>query len=100
LAKELFISNFSFKVVIFWWKMGESNQNENLISIEENETNEKEMNIEEHVERVESGNVQIENSRVEENGEQKKKKNCKNYMFKEKIGEAIIEILYVGHFIV
>jgi hypothetical protein len=58
------------------------------------------MNIEKHVERVKHGNVQIENSRVEENGEQKKKRFCKNYMFKEKIGEAIIKILYVGHFIV
>jgi hypothetical protein len=50
--------------------MGESNQNEILILIEENETNENEMNIEKHVEKVESGNAQIENSRVEENGEQ------------------------------
>jgi hypothetical protein len=50
--------------------MGESNQNEILILIEENETNENEMNIEKHVEKVESGNAQIENSRVEENWEQ------------------------------
>jgi len=38
--------------------MGKSNENENLILIEENETNENEMHIEEHVEKVESGNVQ------------------------------------------
>jgi hypothetical protein len=31
--------------------MGESNQNEKLILIEENETNENEMNIEKHLER-------------------------------------------------
>jgi hypothetical protein len=51
--------------------MGESNQNENLILIEENKTNENEMNIEKHVKIIESGNVQIENNRVEKNGEQK-----------------------------
>jgi hypothetical protein len=37
--------------------MGESNQNENLISIEENQTNENEMYIDEHVERIESENM-------------------------------------------
>jgi hypothetical protein len=50
--------------------MGESNQNENLVLIEENETNENEMNIEKHVEKIESGNVQIKNNRVKENGKQ------------------------------
>jgi hypothetical protein len=50
--------------------MGESNQNGNLILIEENQTNEYEMYIEEHVERGESENVQTENNKVEENGEQ------------------------------
>jgi hypothetical protein len=35
--------------------MGKSNQNQNLILIQENETNENDMSIEEHVERVESG---------------------------------------------
>jgi len=50
--------------------MGESNQNEILILIEENETDENEMNIEKHVEKVENGNVQTKNIRVEKNGEQ------------------------------
>jgi hypothetical protein len=38
--------------------MGESNQNEILILIEENQTNENEMYIKEHVEKVENKNVQ------------------------------------------
>jgi hypothetical protein len=38
--------------------MEESNQNENCILIEGNQTNENEMYIEEHVERIESENVQ------------------------------------------
>jgi hypothetical protein len=75
--------------------MGGSSQNENLILIEKNQTNENEMYIEEHVERVESENVQTKNTRIEENGEQIMKK-----MFKEKFGEGITKILYVGHFIV
>ncbi len=41
--------------------MGESNQNEILILIEENQTNENEMAIEKDVERGESENVQTEN---------------------------------------
>jgi hypothetical protein len=49
--------------------MGESNQNENLILIKENQTNENEMYIAKDVERGESDNVQIKNSKVEENGE-------------------------------
>jgi hypothetical protein len=77
--------------------MGKSSQNENLILIDENETNENEMYVEKHVERVESENMQTKNSKVEENGEQIMKK---DYMFKEKFGEVIIEILYVGHSIV
>jgi len=55
--------------------MGESNQNENFILIEENKTNENEMYIKKHVERIENKNVQTKNSRVEENGEQIMKKN-------------------------
>jgi hypothetical protein len=38
--------------------MRESNQNENLILIEENQTNENEMYIKKDVEKGESGNVQ------------------------------------------
>ncbi len=50
--------------------MGGSNQNENLILIEdENETNWNEMKIEEYVERIKSGNVQTKNSKVEKNME-------------------------------
>ncbi len=49
--------------------MGESNENENLILIEENQTNENEMYIKEDVERRESENVQMENNKVEENEE-------------------------------
>jgi len=46
--------------------MGGSNQNENLILIEdENETNWNEMKIKEYVERVENGNVQTKNGKVE-----------------------------------
>jgi hypothetical protein len=41
--------------------MGESNQNEILILIEENQTKENEMDIEEDVERGESENVQTKN---------------------------------------
>jgi hypothetical protein len=37
--------------------MGESNQNENFILIEENLTNENEMYIEEHLKRIEGENV-------------------------------------------
>ncbi len=45
--------------------MGGSNQNENLILIEdENETNWNEMKIEEYAERIKSGNVQTKNSKV------------------------------------
>jgi hypothetical protein len=70
--------------------MGESNQNENLILIEdENETNQNEMNIEKYVERVESENVQTKNSRVEKNVEQIIFF-CKNYIFKEKSRKNII----------
>jgi hypothetical protein len=46
--------------------MGGSNQNENLILIEdENETNWNEMKIEEYAEKIKSGNVQTKNSKVE-----------------------------------
>jgi hypothetical protein len=48
--------------------MGESNQNEMLILIDENHTNENEMDIEENVERGESENVQTKNNKVQENG--------------------------------
>jgi hypothetical protein len=44
--------------------------------------------------------VKTKNSKVEENGEQIMNCFCKNYMFKENFGKGIIEILYVGHFIV
>jgi hypothetical protein len=57
--------------------MGESNQNEMLILIEENCTNENEMDIEENVERGESENVQTENSKVKGNGKQIMKKFAK-----------------------
>jgi hypothetical protein len=33
--------------------------------------------------------MQTKNRKVEENGEQIMKKNCKNYMFKEKFGDSI-----------
>jgi len=50
--------------------MGGSNQNENLILIEdENETNRNEMKIEKYAERIKSGNVQTKNSKVEKNME-------------------------------
>ncbi len=71
--------------------MGESNQNENLILIEdENETNWNEMNIEEYVEREKNGNVQTKKTKVEKNVEQ-----IMNffYTFKEKSGKAITKML-------
>jgi len=71
--------------------MGEYNQNEILILIEdENETNRNEMNIEKNVERVENENVQTKNSRVEKNVEQIMIFFCKNYIFKEKSRKNII----------
>jgi hypothetical protein len=54
--------------------MGESNQNQNLFLIEENQTNENEMYIEKDVERGESDNVQTENNKVEEKWERIMKK--------------------------
>jgi len=58
------------------------------------------MDIEEDVEIGESENVQTKNNKVEENGKQIWFFFCKNNLFKEIFGEGIIEILYVGHFIV
>jgi hypothetical protein len=55
------------------------------------------MDIEEDVERGESENVQTKNWKVEKTEKQIMRK---NYMFKENFGEGIIEIFYVGHFIV
>jgi hypothetical protein len=62
--------------------------------------NENEMNVEEHVQRVKNGNVQTKTNKVEKNVEQIMKKIAKIYIFKEKFGEAITKLLYVGHFIV
>jgi mannitol-1-phosphate/altronate dehydrogenase len=65
--------------------MGELNQNEILILIEENQTNENEMYIKEHVERIKNKNVKTENCRVEENGEQIMKKKLQKLHVQRKI---------------
>jgi hypothetical protein len=76
--------------------MGGSNQNENLILIEdENETNKNEMKIEKYVKRIKNGNVQTKNSKVEKNMELIMIFFCRIYMFKEKFIEAMTEMFYV-----
>ncbi len=88
MAKSVFISNFSFKVGNI---MVGSNQNENLILIEdENEANWNEMKIEEYVERVENGNVQTINNKVKKIMELIMIFFSRIYMFKEKFMEAMI----------
>jgi hypothetical protein len=58
------------------------------------------MNIEEYVQRVKNGNVHKKTNKIEKNVEQIMKKIAKFYIFKEKFGESITKLLYVGHFFV
>jgi hypothetical protein len=71
--------------------MGGLNQNENLILVED----EDEMKTKKYVGRVESGNVQTKNSKVEKKNGINNDFLVRIYMFKEKLIEAMIEMLYV-----
>jgi len=62
--------------------------------------NQNEVNIEKCVERIKNGNAQTKTNKVEKNVKQIMKKTTKFYIFKEKFGEIITKLLYVGHFIV